>query len=84
MKLPWKFRLAQAWEILIHGTDTRYETCLESLAYESKADLSADRSYLAGLNRGYALGVNGDEQGFLETQDAYRREIHNHIIQSKG
>jgi|GEM_PF-4436467 len=28
MKLPWKFRLTQAWELLTKGTDSRYEDLL--------------------------------------------------------
>lgn len=31
MKLPWKFRLLQAWELIAHGTDTRYESALATL-----------------------------------------------------
>lgn len=29
MKLPWKFRLAQAWELITKGTDSRYEDLLD-------------------------------------------------------
>ena len=27
-KLPWSFRLRQAWELIVHGTDTRYDQAL--------------------------------------------------------
>jgi len=27
-KLPWSFRIRQAWELIVHGTDTRYEDAL--------------------------------------------------------
>jgi len=31
VKLPWSFRIRQAWELIWHGTDTRYESALATL-----------------------------------------------------
>lgn len=28
VKLPWSFRIRQAWELIVHGTDTRYDQAL--------------------------------------------------------
>ena len=35
----------------------------------------ADRSYLAGLRRGWNLGIANDQERFQAEQESYRREI---------
>jgi len=44
MKLPLKFRLRQAWELIAHGTDTRYEACLTELIDSGKKVTSLEAS----------------------------------------
>lgn len=39
------------------------------------SELKSDRAYLAGLNRGYALGVAGREQDFQTENNAYRSQV---------
>ena len=35
MKLPWSFRICQAWELIVHGTDRRYDEALDTLMDEA-------------------------------------------------
>ena len=48
-KLPWSFRLRQAWELIVHGTDTRYESALQCLQEEAQKLTMEENEHLCTL-----------------------------------
>lgn len=72
MKLPWKFRFLQAWELIVHGTDTRYEACLNELASEGQFSLAMEteakqaREFIAAIVIGNGGEINIPDTARIE------------------
>lgn len=48
---------------------------------ETKACISADRAYLAGMKAGWNYGVSDDKAGYMQVQAGMQKEIHDAIAE---
>jgi hypothetical protein len=76
MKLPWSFRIRQAWEILIHGTDTRYDGALV-IIHEQAVEVVRLEDALKGIAKGDIVPPMMAEQAWqlMQWQDNARKAL---------
>lgn len=51
VKLPWSFRIRHAWELIFHGTDTRYDEAITALQEVSQELALEERDLLQAIDQ---------------------------------